>query len=174
MRVAILPVMAVLTVVAGAVGLAVGDGAIGQIDPIHFQGAAPKPRDVTQIPRPAQAPGYAQASGWAEGYAAREADCGSDCPAYLVRQSREIAPASQPYREARLEPGWQAASAPAPMVVEAQPPLQQADAAPSRLNRYLHYPVTQDQAAIARSVAAERAAAPTTSRTLPPEEPAGL
>jgi hypothetical protein len=63
--------------VALAVGLGVqmGESAIGSIDPIHFQGAAPPVAaiDPNAPPPPAQ-PSYGDAYGWQQGYAARQAE----------------------------------------------------------------------------------------------------
>lgn len=185
MRGAVLPVMGVLMVVAGAVGMQIGESAIAQIDPVHFQGAPPEPHDVTRDPRPAPPPAYADASGWAEGYEAMARDCG-DCPMLLARHG--YAPASSswgPPDELALisaRPAVHpapAAQAEEPLVIAAAEPAPPPPAA--RYSRYLDFPVNQDQAELARAVAAERDAqaqaqmqSPRQSRTLPPEEPTGL
>jgi hypothetical protein len=174
MRVSVLPVMAVLTIVAGAIGLSIGEGAIGQIDPLYFQGAAPEVRDVTKDARAQRQPGYADASGWEEGYRARAVDCG-DCPVWASRQG---APAQVTVPEVGLRPHWQEASAYRAYEEELAAQEQGQQAQPSPLSRYLHYPVNQEQAQIAASLAVERQAAP--ERPAAPErnaeanEPAGL
>ena len=170
MRNSVLPVMGVLTVVAGAIGLQIGEGTIAQIDPIYFSGAPIPAQDVTKNPRPQPQPGFAQASGWAEGYAARAADCGGDCPALLARQSYAPAQVQPAYAEATLQPRWGSESLVIDPVREA-PRVQTAEQ--QRMSRYLHYPINQEQAEIAASVAARSEAAPTQSRPAP-EEPAGL
>ena len=170
MRNSVLPVMGVLTVVAGAIGLQIGEGAIAQIDPIYFSGAPVPAQDVTKNPRPQPQPGFAQASGWAEGYAARAADCG-DCPALLARQSHAPLPAQPVYTEATLQPRWQPESVALEPSREARP-VQTAEQ--QRMSRYLHYPINQEQAAVAASVAARSEAPPGASTRPAPEEPAGL
>jgi hypothetical protein len=80
----LLPVMGVLTIVAGAIGLQLGESAIAQIDPIHFEGPAPTPRDVSRDPLPPLGPSYASAYGWAQSEAALAAECG-DCAVPVAR-----------------------------------------------------------------------------------------
>jgi len=64
--------------IALAVGLGVqlGESAVGAIDPIHFQGAAPRPEGIDPNVQPPAQPAYAQAYGWEQGNAARLADSG--------------------------------------------------------------------------------------------------
>jgi hypothetical protein len=64
--------------IALAVGLGVqmGESAIGAIDPIHFQGAAPPPQGIDPNVQPPAQSAYAQAYGWEQGNAARVADSG--------------------------------------------------------------------------------------------------
>lgn len=139
------PTLTVLTVIAVAGGFQLGEAAIAQIDPLYFEGAAAPARDVTQRPRNTQANAYAAASGWEEGYAARTVDCGADCPRALT--DRSIMPADAPlvrYSDPTIEPSWEQASSPAPedLLLPEQP------AAESRVARYMHYPVSADQAEI--------------------------
>jgi hypothetical protein len=143
MRVSVLPVMTVLTIIAGAVGLQLGESAIGQIDPTYFQGALEPPRDVTKDPRPSRAPGFAQASGWAQGYQALAADCGGCSP---VSGQSGPAPAAPlyTYSDATIEPRWQQAAA----AVTADEPRLERSVESAQLQRYLHYPVSADQAEI--------------------------
>ena len=165
MRQTILPVMSVLTVVAIAAGLQLGDTTVGQIDPLYFQGAAPTAHDVTKYPRPARHNAYAQASGWAEGYQARAADCGN-CPALLVRHTSAPIP-SEPlyaYSDPTIEPRWQQAAAEMP--AEESKPERSAEAA--RVQRYLDYPVSADQAEIRAALKGAEATAEL------PAEPDGL
>ncbi len=140
-----LPVLTVLTLIAVAGGFQLGETAIAQIDPLYFEGAAPPPRDVTQRQRSSQPNAYAAASGWEEGYAARSVDCGADCPPSLM--DRSIMPADTPpvrYSDQTIEPSWEKASSPEPedLLLPEQP------AAQSRVGRYLHYPVSAEQAEI--------------------------
>lgn len=141
MRNSVLPVMTVLTIVAGAVGVQLGEGAISQIDPIHFQGGSLPARDVTKDPRPANGSAFAQASGWAEGYHARAADCGPGCTPAMPAAAR-AAPLVA-YRDETIEPRWQYADDAAGDEVRLERSLESA-----QVQRYLHYPVSADQAEI--------------------------
>lgn len=139
------PVLSVLTLVAVAGGFQLGETAIAQIDPLYFEGAAAPARDVTQRSRNGQPNVYAAASGWEEGYAARTVDCGADCPPSLV--DRSIMPADAPlvrYSDPTIQPSWEEASRPAPedLLATERAPEE------SRVGRYLHYPVSADQAEI--------------------------
>jgi hypothetical protein len=144
MRNSVLPVMTVLTVIAGAVGLQLGESAIAQIDPTYFEGAAVPARDVTKDPRPIRAPGFSEASGWEQGYKAMAADCGGCSP---VRQSAGLAAPAAPlftYSDATIEPRWQqAADSATGDELRIERSLESA-----QVQRYLHYPVSADQAEI--------------------------
>ena len=162
MRNSVLPVMTVLTVVAGAVGLQLGESAIGQIDPTYFQGALERPRDVTKDPRPPRKPGFAEASGWAQGYQAMAADCGGCAP---VAGASYVAPAAPlyTYSDATIEPQWQLA---ADSVTGDELRIERSVEA-GQVKRYLHYPVSADQAEIRAGLEGQVPAAPA-------EGPAGL
>ena len=140
--------MTVLTVVAGAVGLQLGESAIAQIDPLYFQGAALPARDVTQDPRRPRPPAYAEASGWAEGYQARAADCG-DCPFLLARQSYAPQPgvALFDYSDPTIAPRWEEAEAEL-LIEEPMEPIVETRIEAGRVQRYLHYPVDAEQTEI--------------------------
>jgi len=142
MRNSVLPVMTVLTVIAGAVGLQLGESAIAQIDPVYFEGIVPV-RDVTKDPRPPRAPGFAEASGWEQGYRAMAADCGGCSPVLQTGGSAPAAPLFT-YSDATIEPRWQqAADSHAGDELPAERSVQSA-----QVQRYLHYPVSADQAEI--------------------------
>ncbi|HEY0012400.1 MAG TPA: hypothetical protein VGB79_06050 [Allosphingosinicella sp.] len=97
-----------LILAAGAFGVHVGESAIGQINPLYFQGAAVHPRDrgvvVDEAALVEQGPRFAQLYGWAEGAAARNADC-INCEALSARDA--YAGAGAPH-QALLETGWRA------------------------------------------------------------------
>jgi len=165
----ILPVMGVLTVIAGAVGLQLGESAIAQIDPIHFSGPRPVPRDVTRDPRTPLAATYASVYGWAEGYESRARDCG-DCPALSARMAYAAEPEPEP------------AAAPEPRRELWRDPVSferaEYEEAPDtrewrKISRYVNYPVTQDQAALAESLGADAMASAPREEPREPE-PAGL
>lgn len=141
MRLSILPVMTVLTVVAGAAGLQVGESAIAQIDPLYFQGPAPTPIDRSLADRPESAPTYADATGHGEGFAARAEDC-PDCgaaPAGGVPPTRrwEVAADVPTYPAARRELAAVEESA----EVAPDPVSPQS----ASVRRYTSYPVSADQ-----------------------------
>ncbi len=163
MRNSVLPVMTVLTIVAGAVGVQMGEGAISQIDPIYFQGGNLPPRDVTKDPRPASSSAFAQASGWAEGYMARAADCGPGCaPRPAARAAPLVA-----YRDETIEPRWQYAED----VASGDELRIERSLESTQVQRYLHYPVSADQAEIRAGLDGEPAQA---AEPAPAEGPTGL
>lgn len=143
MRNSVLPVMTVLTIVAGAVGLQLGESAIGQIDPLYFEGGREPLRDVTKDPRPASASAFGQASGWAEGYQARAADCGG-CDLAMAPTAAVPAAPLYTYSDATIAPRWDYADdAASGDEVRLERSLESA-----QVQRYLHYPVSADQAEI--------------------------
>lgn len=145
-----LPVMSVLVVIAGAVGLQLGESAVAQIDPVHFQGAAPKLRDIRSDPLPAPAPSYASGYSWEEGYDAMARDCG-DCPAL---RAREVYAAVPPVGDPVIEEAYDEAPAYDAAAIDEQ--AQRYAVEWRRVSRYVHYPIAADQADIAESVAIER------------------
>lgn len=146
----VLPVMGVLTVIAGAVGLQLGESAIAQIDPVHFQGDAPVVRDVTQDARAQAAPAFTSAYGWADANQALARDCG-DCPALRARDAYAATAVSTDPVIADLydrpptyrPPTYRGADDAAPD----EPVAERRD-----VNRYLYFPVNQDQAEAAESL----------------------
>jgi hypothetical protein len=167
MRNSVLPVMGVLTVVAAAVGLQIGESAIAQIDPTYFQGPMEPAQDVTRNPQ--RRPGYAQASGWAQGYAAKAVDCG-DCPAHLTRQTHAAVYSAPAYADATIAPRWEDADAPVTLSSSVEEVVRPAEG--RRIDRYLHFPVSADQAQIARAL--DSAPPETQAPTAQAEGPAGL
>jgi hypothetical protein len=163
MRNSVLPVMGVLTVISGAVGLQLGESAISQIDPLYFEGAAPSPRDVSKDPRPQRAPGFAEASGWAEGYEARAADCGPGCASTTAGGYAVPAAPLFEYSDATIQPRWEQAVAPMSADdLRIDRTLRSAD-----VERYLHFQVSSDQAEIRAGLEGELPAEAA-------EEPIGL
>ena len=75
---------------AVAIGIHLGESAIGLIDPVHMQGPAIHPRDrgaaIDENRIRPRAPAYGELYGWEEGEAARAADCG-DCEALAARDA---------------------------------------------------------------------------------------
>ncbi len=143
----LLPVMGVLTIVAGAIGLQLGESAIAQIDPIHFQGPAPVPRDVSRDPLPPVGPSYASAYGWAQSEAALAAECG-DCgtPAALTA----VAATWEPVYEAAPEP--RAAPVSIPSYEPREERLEREVAEWREVTRYTSYPVAYEEPELERVV----------------------
>ncbi|HZF93457.1 MAG TPA: hypothetical protein VEZ20_01150 [Allosphingosinicella sp.] len=94
-----------LILAAGAFGVHIGESAIGQINPLYYQGAAVHPRDrgaaIDAGALAEQSPRFAELYGWDEGAAARSADC-VNCEALAARDAY-----ASPNR-AVLETGWRA------------------------------------------------------------------
>jgi hypothetical protein len=116
---------------AVGIGVQMGESAIGAIDPIHFQGAAPPPQGIDpNAPPPASTePTYAAGYGWADGAAARQAD------GAIPVEDFDYVPQTVVQRAA--EPNWQP---PLPPVSLAPWPPGQVSAHP-RVERYTDFPV---------------------------------
>lgn len=143
----LLPVMGVLTVVSGAVGLQLGESAIAQIDPIHFQGPAPTPRDVSQDPLPPVGPTYASAYGWAQSEAALAAECG-DCGTPAARTA--VSATWEPVYGAAPQPRYVPVSVPRyePREVKAEREVAEW----RDVTRYTSYRVVEDEPEFERVV----------------------
>jgi hypothetical protein len=113
-------------------GVQMGESAIGGINPIHFQGAAPPVRaiDPAASPPPATST-YAQAYGWEQGNAARQADSGSNQDFDYVPQPATV--------QRTADPAWQEPAAPVSLTpwppgrVSAHPDVE----------RYTDYPIEE-------------------------------
>jgi hypothetical protein len=118
------------------IGVQLGESAVGEIDPVYFQGAALHPRDrgaaIDPNAQPPLQSAYAQAYGWAEGNAARLAESGVDYP---------YAPTPVAYQG--IEPGWQPRAMPA---VDLQAWAPGEVSARPRVERYMDYPIEADPA----------------------------
>jgi hypothetical protein len=115
---------------AVGIGVQMGESAIGEINPIHFQGAAPPVRaiDPAALPPPATS-AYAQAYGWEQGNAARQADGGSFQDFDYVPQPAML--------QRTAEPSWREPAAP----VNLTPwPPGQVSSHPD-IERYTDYPI---------------------------------
>src|SRR3954469_4869054 len=117
---------------AVGIGVQMGESVIGAIDPIHFQGPAPPPAAIDPAaPAPPAQPTYADAYGWTQGEAARQAD-GGTAGTY---QDFDYVP--QPSVRQAAAPTWEEASAPVnlapwrPGQVSAHPEVE----------RYTDYPI---------------------------------
>ncbi len=126
---------------AGALGVQLGESAIAEIDPIHFQGAAVHPRDRGAAIDPnavaGAEPGFAQAYGWEEGHAARQADCdGCD-----VLTPYEAFAYVQPTART-AEAHWQEPE-PVAVAVQPWPPGEVAAPGEHNIERYTDYPIEE-------------------------------
>jgi hypothetical protein len=147
-----LPLLGGSLLAAAAVGLHLGESAVGLINPIHFQGPAIHPRArgaaieeplLTQRPQTA----YAELYGWDEGETARAEDCG-DCEALQARFHRAV---EEPQVYSALVPYFGPASRPASLLEpqpeaepEAEPAKTDADKGSTRdetVERYAYYRV---------------------------------
>lgn len=149
-----LPVLGGSLLAAVAFGIHLGESAIGQINPIYFQGPAVHPRDrgaaidESNLPPPVR-PAYRDLYGWDEGDAARAAEC-YGCGRSRARRAHAYS-AEVPYfgsrddlraavREARDELGESFSEAP-----------DQVGFQPAPVLRYAYYPITEEEAALAAS-----------------------
>lgn len=125
-----IPTIAGLIFLGVAGGVALGQSAVDQINPLYFQGAVVHPRDRGAALDPhalqAQSPRFADFYGWEEGQAARAADC-SGCAAVAARDAYAEAPAIQ---YAAAETGW--SEAPQTYILAPEPAPAQADEAPAQ------------------------------------------
>lgn len=154
-----LPTLGGALLAAVALGVHLGESAIGLINPIHFQGPALHPRDrgaaideSRVTPRP---PAYSGLYGWEEGAVARAADCG-DCEALRARAayardySAEIPYYGGPAEVVVADAGAGDAGVEPVLVYEAAAEAEAVtQAAPVKppVARYAYYPVTADEAA---------------------------
>jgi hypothetical protein len=138
------------TVLAGAaaIGVEMGESAIADINPIYFQGEAVHPRDrgaaVADVMPAAQATSFADHYGWAEGQAARLADC-IDCAALRARDQFAALPvrdqyAAIPVRYAVVE----TAPEPEPVRIHRPEPEPAFIVETADVDRYAYYPIEEE------------------------------
>jgi hypothetical protein len=155
---------------AAIIGIQLGESAISEIDPVHFQGPAEPVVGVDPAAARAPAPDpYAQAYGWDDSGAPGPI-CGGDCDAGQARAAAVFA--------GRIE----TRDAAAPYWRDVTPTTElrpwQPGAVPYRglsVERYMHYPVNEEQAAEAAApepAASTPAAAPVLVPA-PAEDPVG-
>lgn len=154
-----LPALAGLIFLGVAGGVALGESAVDQINPLYFQGAAVHPRDRGAALDPnalqVQSPRFADLYGWEEGQAARAADC-SGCAAVVARDAYAEAPALQ---YAAAETGW--SEAPQTYILAPEPVPTQTEEAPVQPSEVALYSGFQieEKPAEAEAAPAELAAA---------------
>ena len=145
---------------AAIIGIQLCESAVAEIDPVHFQGPAERPAGIDPAAaRTAVDDPYAGAHGWGESFPPGATSCGGDCEA---RQARAAAAAFAGPAETRdtAAPYWRDATP----TTESRPGPQ--GHVPDRglsVERYMHYPVNEEQAA--------QDAAPAPAAPAPAEEP---
>jgi len=119
-----------------------GDSAIGMINPIHFQGPAPHPRDrgvaidEPVLPEPARRP-YSEQYGWEDGRAARLVDAGA-APVAVRTYSATVPYFGQSRAPAAI---LQPAEAPEPPMYSEEKLAEPA----VEIHRYAYYPVVETE-----------------------------
>jgi hypothetical protein len=148
---------------AAIIGIQLGESAVSEINPVHFQGPVERPvgidpaaaRTVVEDP-------YARAYGWAESFPPGAASCGGDCQARQARAAAAAAFAGPVETRDAAAPYWRDVTPTTEL--RPWPPGQVANRGLS-VERYMHYPVNEEQAA--------QAAAPEPAAPAPAEEPSG-
>jgi hypothetical protein len=160
--------LAVGSLVAALAGVLLGQGAIGEINPLYFEPIEPV-RAVD--PNAAQtSDGFASAYGWDSGQAAMAADCGANCGSAAY-----VYPYSDPPAMRAGGPYWRDGSP----TTELPPwPPGQVSSRPAAIERYMHYPIEEGAADAPGAAAlkvpddeAEPAAAPSVEPEGEPSEP---
>jgi hypothetical protein len=151
---------------AAIIGIQLGESAVSEIDPVHFQGPAQPPVGIDPAAaRTVVADPFASAYGWGESVPPGAAGCGGDCEA---RQARAAAAAFAGPVETRdaAAPYWRDVTP----TTELRPwPPGQTPYRGLSVERYMHYPVNEEQAA--QAAAPDPAAPP--AAPAPAEEPVG-
>lgn len=150
--------------VAAIIGVQLGQSAISEINPIHFQGALERPQGITPPPEPPPFDPYAQAYVWSVPPPPL-ADCGAGCDGTWAEQTTRFVMDSSAGRDPSL-PTWRDATP----ATQLQPwaPGEMPDAG-RRLERYMRYPVDRGQAdrAAAEPAPAKPETAPQTQAAVP-------
>lgn len=135
----LLPAIGGCLLVGGLLGVQLGHSAIASINPIHFQGSAPPPRPADPPVTASDGAAFAQGYGFAEGSAARAAEC-PDCAASQETYAFVEAP-SVPPAQRLAGPAWRDSTP----VAEVEPwPAGEirARGVPEReIERYVDYPI---------------------------------
>lgn len=139
------PAFGAVLLAAAAFGVHIGQSAIDQINPLHFQGPAVHPRDrgaaVAEADFAPEGPRFSDLYGWEEGRSARGADC-RDCDALAARDAHGA-------RLAMIRTGWSGAPEPAAIRIEpesgpAPEPSEEApEAAWAEIDRYTDFEIEQ-------------------------------
>jgi hypothetical protein len=129
-------------VLAAVIGVQLGRSAISEINPIHFQGPLERPQGITPPPEPAPFDPYAQPYVWSMPPPPVMANCGYDCGAAQAREPVFLVMGTSVGSDASL-PYWRDATP----ATELRPwPPGETPGAGRRLERYMSYPVTREEA----------------------------
>lgn len=143
-------------IAAAIVGVQLGQSAIADINPVHFQGPL-APQAITPPPEPAPYDPYAQSYTWSMDPGRAFADCMPECADGQMPRAMRLALDQSAGRDPAL-PVWR----------DATPATDLRPWPPGTLpngrsfERYMHYPVNDEQAA---QPLADQAAAPAPSAT---------
>lgn len=151
-------------VIAAVIGVQLGQSAISDINPIHFQGPLERPQAITPPPEPAPYDPYARQYVWTMPPDPTLAGCvASDCGAAETRMAVQLAMDESAGRDPALPP-WRDATP----NTELRP--WQPGEVPGRgrgVEHYMHYPVSREQA---EAIAAEAAQPAVTAVAATPAE----
>ena len=146
---------------AAILGVQLGQSAISDINPVHFQGAL-APQGITPPPEPAPYDPYAQQYVWSMNPPPFSPDCRPDC---YSGQATRLALDEPAGRDPSL-PYWRDATP----ATEVQPWRPGAVPGGGTFERYMHYPVNREQAEqpLAQPAVASAPAAPPAEVLRPP------
>lgn len=125
---------------AAIIGVQLGQSAISQINPVHFQGPLAV-EGITPPPEPAPFDPYAQAYVWSMNPPPMPVDCGADCDGMQAQRAMRLALAESAGRDASL-PYWRDATP----NTQLQPWAPGAVPGGGTFERYMHYPIDREQA----------------------------
>ncbi len=151
-----LPIVGVAAVVATILGLHLGNSAVAEINPIHFQGPALHPRDrgtaidetelAARLAR--RPPSYDQLYGWPEAQAAYAVDC----PGCGMRGGTRVYAASVPYfgsaEEIRAEDEAERRASDRRYEARLAEAAAEREARSKDVLRYADFPLTEDDASV--------------------------
>ncbi|HYD11621.1 MAG TPA: hypothetical protein VEC11_02110 [Allosphingosinicella sp.] len=147
---------------AAILGVQLGQSAISEINPIHFQGALERPHGITPPPEPAPYDPYARDYVWSLPPDPTLAQCFGDCDSAQTSEAVRLALDESAGRDRAL-PYWRDATP----TTELRPwPPGEMPSAGLSLERYMRYPVNREQAeqAVAEAAQAQPPAAAAVAR----------
>ncbi len=164
-----LALTSVALLAAAIIGVQLGQSAISEINPIHFQGPLERPQAITPPAEPAPFDPYGQPYVWSMPPPPAAMDCGSDCDGAQARQAMRFAMDASAGRDPSL-PAWRDATP----TTELRPwaPGAMPGRSPT-FERYLHYPVNREQAGQVAAEPARPAEAGAAEALRPPPAPPG-